>query len=69
MDHGIEIPEGATDSNADWFCVECGAHSDNEGEDGVYAYRDMCAANVMIVTETLWWSESDIARKVVSLEE
>ena len=35
----------------------------------VCMHRDMCAANVMIVTETLWWSESDIARKVVSLEE
>lgn len=35
----------------------------------VCMHRDVCAANVMIVTETLWWSESDIARKVVSLEE
>ena len=35
----------------------------------MHTCRDMCAANVMIVTETLWWSESDIARKVVSLEE
>ena len=37
VDHGIEIPEGAIDSNANWSCVECEAHFDNEGEDGVYA--------------------------------
>ena len=35
----------------------------------VCMHKDMCVANVMTVTETLWWSELDIARKVVSLEE
>ena len=35
----------------------------------VCTHRDVCAANVMIVTETLWWFQSDFARTIVSLEE
>ena len=35
----------------------------------VCMHRDVCTVNVIIVTETLSWSESDIARKVVALEE